>query len=88
MIEGRVLGCALEYPCVTLFCIGRRGEGLPSTSHMRQNYTSLGMVVDICIPRHFGGSDWTPNSVDYDIHKSLNGGQNMHTLAGIIITEK
>ena len=49
-----------------MFCIGRRGGGWLSTSHNRQINTSLGMVVDIYIPWHFGGSDLTPNYVDYD----------------------
>ena len=66
MIEDRLLVCVLEYPCVILFCIGRRGWGQPSTSHNRQIFTSLGMVVKICLPRYFGGSDWTPSHVDYD----------------------
>ena len=47
-------------------CIGRRGGGWPSTSYNRQINTSLWMVVEICIPRNFGGSDWTPSYVDYD----------------------
>ena len=67
MMEDRLLICALEYLCVKLFCIGRRGGGgLLSTSHNRQINTSLGMVVDIYIPWHFGGSDLTSNFVDYD----------------------
>ena len=66
MMEDRLLVCALEYPCVKLFCIGRRGGGWPSTSHNRQINTSLGMVVKICIPHHFGGRDWTPSYIDYD----------------------
>ena len=66
MMEDRLLVCALEYPCVKLCCIGRRGEGLPSTSQNRQINTNLGIVVGIYIPWHFGGSDWTPSYVDYN----------------------
>ena len=65
-MEDRLLVCALEYPCIKLFCIGRRGGGWPSTSHNRQINTSLWMVVEICILHHFGGRDWTPSYVDYD----------------------
>ena len=65
-MEDSLLVCALEYPCVKFFCIGRRGGRLQSTSHNRQINTSLGMVVDIYILWHFGGSDVTPNYVDYD----------------------
>ena len=66
MMEDRLLVCALEYLCVILSCIGIRGVGWQSTSRNRQINTSLGMVVDICIQWHFGGSDLTPNYVDYD----------------------
>ena len=66
MMEDRLLVCALEYTCVKLFCIGRRGGGQPSTSHNRQINTSLGLVVKICIPWHFDESDWTPSNVDYN----------------------
>ena len=67
MMEDRLLVCALEYPYVKLFCIDRRGGVWPSTSHNRQiKHTSLGMVIEICIPHHFGGRDWTPSYVDYD----------------------
>ena len=65
-MEDKLLICALEYLCVKLFCIGRRGGGWPSTSHNRQINTSLGMVVEICIPWYSCGSDWTPSYVDYD----------------------
>ena len=73
-MEDRLLICTLEYLCVKLFCIGRRGGGWPSTSgggwpstsYNRQINTSLGMVVDIYITWNFGGSDLTPNHVDYD----------------------
>ena len=65
-MEDRLLVCALEYLCVKLFSIGRRGGGWPSTSHNRQINTSHGMVVNIYIPWYFGGSDGTPNYVDYD----------------------
>ena len=67
MMEDRLLVCALEYLCVKLFCIGRRGGGWQSTSNNRQKInTSFGMVVDIYILWHFGGSDLTPNYVDFD----------------------
>ena len=65
-MEDRLLIFALEYHSVKLFRIGRRGGGWPSTSHNRQINTSLGMVVEIWKPHHFGGRDWTPNHVDYD----------------------
>ena len=58
--------CALEYLCVKLFCIVRRGGGWLSTSRNRQINTGLGMVVNIYLPWHFGESDATPNYVDYD----------------------
>ena len=48
-MEDRLLVFALEYTCVKLLCIGRRGGGFPSTSHNRQMNTSLGMVVKINI---------------------------------------
>ena len=66
MIKDRLLVCALEYPCVKLFCIGRRGGGFPSASQNIQINTCLGMVVEIYIPWHFRGSDLTPSYVDYD----------------------
>ena len=63
MIEDRLLVCALEYLCVKLFCIGRRGgyDQVPLTIDK-----STQVLECIYIPWHFDGSDVTPSYVDYD----------------------